>query len=291
MIQTIRNESRKVINSLRDMHRSKYLPYSKVVSEYFKNSHLNYQRFSLEDIISFKTSGTIFILGSGPSLNRISQQQWEHIARHDSFGMNFSFLKDHVPTFYQPAYHSSGWSKETFDKFFPAVRDKYTEAIWMLSDKALMRFIHPRLLPQLFPPNPKVCYYDLPVPINLESDRDFTDADFDKTVYYRGTMTLVLDCVCRLGYKNIVMLGVDLETYEHFFFDLGGMERYVRMTKEEASEVGYKFETMTPKSNKFRTMDEYYYALSDYLKRKRDTNLYVSFKNNLLCPGIEAYFE
>ena len=52
-----------------------------------------------------------------------------------------------------------------------------------------------------------------------------------------------------------------------------------------------QYENRVPKGKKFNTIDVYLYALKEYLSRKRDVNLFVGFKNNMLNPGIPAYFE
>jgi hypothetical protein len=47
-----------------------------------------------------KKSDTLFILGSGSSVNKLTEKQWEQVRKHDSFGINFWLLHPHVPNFY-----------------------------------------------------------------------------------------------------------------------------------------------------------------------------------------------
>ena len=74
-----------------DIHCQKYISYRQVIVNWIKYRHLQYQIIKdQEEIKRFKTSETIFVLGSGPSFNEITSKQWAEIGRHDSFGINFS---------------------------------------------------------------------------------------------------------------------------------------------------------------------------------------------------------
>ena len=89
-------------SALRDHSNNKYISYGEAIVNLCKNKNLKYETYTFKSVKKFKTSDTIFILGSGPSLNRISSNQVNHIKEHDSMGINKSFLrKDLVPTFHQ----------------------------------------------------------------------------------------------------------------------------------------------------------------------------------------------
>ena len=46
------------------------------------------------------TSDTVFILATGSSINGYPDSHWKTIEAHDSIGLNFFLLHDHVPTYY-----------------------------------------------------------------------------------------------------------------------------------------------------------------------------------------------
>ena len=48
----------------------------------------------------FKTSDTLFILGSGPSISLITDYQWDFISLHNSAAFNRWFYHPFVPDFY-----------------------------------------------------------------------------------------------------------------------------------------------------------------------------------------------
>ena len=51
-------------------------------------------------LASSKSSETLFILGSGSSINALTENEWAQIAAADSLGFNFWPIHDHVPTAY-----------------------------------------------------------------------------------------------------------------------------------------------------------------------------------------------
>ena len=55
--------------------------------------------------------------------------------------------------------------------------------------------------------------------------------------------------------------------------------------------TGGSFESMIPKDNKYRTMEEYYYAVDKLHFRPKGVNLYVGNKDNILSPRINIYPE
>ena len=52
------------------------------------------------DLERYKQSDTIFILGSGSSINHISPARWKAIAQHDTIGFNFWPFHAFVPKLY-----------------------------------------------------------------------------------------------------------------------------------------------------------------------------------------------
>ena len=56
--------------------------------------------FSMRKLSKFKSSDTLFIMGSGPSICDMNSDQFNHISKHDSFGFTNWTLHDHVPTYY-----------------------------------------------------------------------------------------------------------------------------------------------------------------------------------------------
>ena len=137
-------------------------------------------------------------------------------------------------------------------------------------------------------------YFGLNVKTAYLDKAGFEDGYFEKSLLYRNVMSLILDIVVRMGYEKIVLLGVDLDNWAYFYENLPEMKEYVEERIYKARpymKKGMKFDTMYPKGNKYHPFDVYLYALSDYLKRKRNITLYIGKKDNSLFPGLPAYFE
>lgn len=284
ILKSLYREFRSFIRS----QRLRYLPYRKIPFIWLKNRRLNYKIISLNEVKRYKKSDTIFILGSGPSIKELTKEQWQHISKHDSFGINFSFLLDFVPTFHSMEDGKTSWLRSFIEQKLKPYRKKFSNTVWFISNRHLSRFIHPRLTPNFFPENPICCFYKFPKQINLKEDRPFRVEDFtENSIIYRGSLSVVLYLIDRLEYKNIVLLGMDLHTPEHFYNNMPEMEEYVK--REKAVYVGDKFEYMIPKNNKFRPFDEYLYALNNFYFNPKNINLYIGIKNNLLYPKIKIY--
>ena len=78
--------------------------------------HLGIPLLSASNLESYKQSDTLFILGSGSSVNAISGERWQAIAKHDTVGFNFWLFHPFVPKMYfieaissaeQPAAHAT----------------------------------------------------------------------------------------------------------------------------------------------------------------------------------------
>ena len=294
------NTMKKVRAVIRDHRQKKCISYKDAILNWYSTRNNNYKIYNLGDVKELKTSDTIFILATGPSLNQLSSDHIKVIERHDSVGVSLSFLKKELtPTFLMPPTESADpvHSKLRLDIFSP-YRKQYNDVIIFINRKALFRMAHPRLTPYLFPEEAKCFYFRQTEGIQLEKKRPFNDDDFGKSLRYRGKLTVVLDLISKLDYKNIVLLGVDLDKWSYFYENMGGkVAEHLKNTYaaaygvEHVTEKNKKYVGMYPKAGKYNTLDEYLYALRAYLKRKKDVNLFVGFKNNMLHPEIPAYFD
>jgi len=59
--------------------RLRYLPYRKVLFTWISNRQLRYKMISKDEAKKYKRSNIIFVLGSGPSIKRLTKEQWEYI--------------------------------------------------------------------------------------------------------------------------------------------------------------------------------------------------------------------
>lgn len=289
---TLIDKLRYIKQAVQDHRKKKYVSYLTALRNWYKFRNLEYEIYDLESAGKFKTSDTVFILGAGPSLNMLNQEHIKIIKKHNSCGINYSFLKEEiVPTFHQISYEND-WGLDYMVRALSKRKGLLKDTIFFLNNKTYYRLGHPRITPYFFSEEPKCCFYKLPKPISLECPRPFNNDDFDKTVYYRGTLTIVLELLLKLDYKKIVLLGVDPDKLSYFFEDMDEMRDYCNRLYATFRKKGInKYENMVPKGNKFNTIDTYLFALKDYLLNKRNVRLFVGFKNNMFYPKIPAYFD
>ena len=194
------------IAAIRDHYQHKYVSYYEALYNFIRSLGISYKSLSISDLKLYKNSETLFILGSGPSLNKLNSEQINHINLHDSFGINYSFLKaDIIPT-----YHHFGWHRNRYNRWkllFSPYREKYKNVVIMMHKKSMYRRLtHPRLTPLLFPINPTIFIYDVPETIIVKENKMITNDQFEKSLLYRGSMSLVLDIVQNMGYKKLFCL-------------------------------------------------------------------------------------
>ena len=267
-----------------------FLSLKDAIAAWFRYRDLRYSFVSEKDWMKYKTSDTIFIFCSGPSINDITQEQLDIIKKHDSMGLNFAFLSKIPMTYYYLGYEPTSMVSMR-NAFSEDIRSVYKESLWFELDRCLYRFVHPRLTPELFPPEPKIAIIDSFKTINITNQRSFTAGDFKETLIYRGVVGFGLQMAAILGYKKIVLLGVDLNTYHHFFDDYEVMikerkDLYGRMVKSENASFD---EFLPPKQNKTKSMEEYYYAVDELFFKPKGIELYVGNQGNLLSPRIKVY--
>ena len=278
--------------AIRENMLNRYIPYHRAIYNYFKNWGLNYETYTLKTVKQFITSDTVFIVGAGPSLNRLNKDHFKIIAQHDSFAINYAFLKKEIRPTYLQLSLEKGWGLEYMVKALEQGKEQVRDSVFFTHTKALHRMAHPKLTPEFFSTNPKCCFYRLPESIQLENNRSFTKTDFDKSVFYRGTLTLVLELVLRLNYRNIVLLGIDPDQLAYFFDDYTFMQEFCEKLYGTWKKRGITtHESMVPKGNKYHTIDIYLNALNKYLLKQKQARLFLGLKGSLPLAELPIFFN
>ena len=94
--------------------------YIKNIVNYFHHSFKN-RRFIKSNIFKNKNSDTLFILGSGESINSI--KIWDKIRSHDSIGFNYFIFNNFVPSFY------------ILESTYPEYKDEYNAQLLLIEKK------------------------------------------------------------------------------------------------------------------------------------------------------------
>jgi len=125
-----------------------YLKYfvSDLRGEERTRKNLGIPLLSESNLESYKQSDTLFILGSGSSVNAISGERWQVIAKHDTVGFNFWLFHPFVPKMYfieaislaeQPAVYA------TYQELAKRRASDYSETLRRLVERHAHRACHP----------------------------------------------------------------------------------------------------------------------------------------------------
>lgn len=207
------------------------------------------QKMPLVNIFSspiFTNTGdtTLFILGSGWSVNSMSQQMFAHIAAHQSVGINYWFFHDFVPTAFSFDAGKVANSEKSRVK-------KSLDTIGRLFSREPILAAQPNIL--LLRPYQSNSQYLVPVPEELRpkswvsgranllsSGATSLSADLRVMVNRIGRNALPPaalpdngSSVVRLiflalaqGFRDIVLVGIDLNAQPHFWFAPEYVKRY-----------------------------------------------------------------
>ena len=174
-MKTVLRRTRGILNAIKVHRDRKYISYYDACANLYKSIGVEISRYNLSNVQKFKTSDTIFLLGSGPSLNDLSDIQISKINENDSFGISYSFVKKEIiPTFHQFA-NEELWGFNFCTNTFMPYRKIYKNVVVFVHSKQLLLMNHPRATPLIFPEEARYCIYKLPVPMHLETNRLFLD--------------------------------------------------------------------------------------------------------------------
>ncbi len=184
------------------------------------------------DLATVKKSEALFILGSGPSINRISAERWAAIARHDTVGFNFWLCHAFVPRLYffeaiprsdsdiYRAYCEVAKSRAAEYRAVPKVVTEMQH-----SGAAFLQDLPPEWRENLYTPRPVTLAardeaefaYGLR---ELQRRGLFQAATRIRSLFkYAGSLSSLVALAARLRYRTVVLCGVDLATQEYFYQD------------------------------------------------------------------------
>lgn len=241
------------------------MPYSALLAGYYANHAkgmalggqaardlLRVPSFNKLDLGAIKTSDTVFILGSGASINNIGEDGWENIAKHDSFGFNFWLIHSFVPTLY-----FSEALPETAPGFnYPRLYQRYLMAAaarpeYSTVPKVLTDFTADRsYFWESLPLHMKERVYSLStIPAFARSEDEFRrnarylkalgifrkSEHLNRVFKYRATISMLVSLAYSMNYKRIVLCGVDITDPRYFYHDA---ERYPQFAEVESARPG-----------------------------------------------------
>ena len=106
---------------------------------------------SFDKLISKKSSNQAIILGNGPSINDLSEEEWSIIESIDKWVLNTWMIHDVVPDFYhlEIKKHRNG---SIVKQILSEKKEKYKNVNWILDGtrKYLFEYVNPKVFKNIF---------------------------------------------------------------------------------------------------------------------------------------------
>ncbi len=245
-----------------------------------------------------KKSDTIFILGSGPSINDIKSSEWHFIQKHDTFGFNFWHIHEFIPSFY-----SFEFSKHENAERFSAkihnlnkINDKYHDTKIICKSEnihdleKIEQYLTSDLKNRLFYfytfTNSYTFYETLPL---LNKIGIFKERNTFKYAYHaRGSVVFLIYFALVMGYRKIVLCGVDLNNPDYFYEYEAAKYVDSKFKIPPRGHSGNIHKTNDPERHEL-TMEKIIYFLNEKLIKPKGVNLYVYSKKSALYPVLPIY--
>ena len=167
-----------------------------------------------------KKSDTIFIFGSGESVNLLTATQWDEIKKHNSLGFNLFLAHDFVPDYYMIEL-SPGIEEHRFFEY-AAVKKGYQDVDMFIQYKHALRSNYD-FTKYPFPEKMWVHVpYSMPSTTNEYFKKELLHFESKKTIslsniiHHRSHLDCTIQFAYILGYKKIVLTGVDFNLSPYF---------------------------------------------------------------------------
>jgi hypothetical protein len=238
-----------------------------------------YKTTPLHNLRHMRRSDTVFIFGSGGSLATIGEETWKKISMHDTFGFNFSFRQKYVRMDLHLLRELRGSMEPPaaaenviFELNEILHTERYRETILLLQDGWLAELNRMLALGLVAESNRIVRY---------KNRRGYRLPSSDPSLgitHGPGTLTDCVNIAYCLGWKRIVLIGVDL-------YDSG----YFWLPRDEPRKLG---DFTLPRHDVHPTVANGIVPfLGEWQKwlRLRGVELYNANPHSLLCRVLPLY--
>lgn len=207
--------NKKIINSLIDISQDIIATSNRVECS---TNYYNFKRY-------IRKSEKLFILGSGSSVNSIKSEDWAEIKKHDCFSFNYFLVSGFVGDLH--FVESSEIDKEQAIYYQAILEDENLKKTHYIINQ--LHFTH-----RVLRPYPAIEHlFSFQNPYRLPS--------FDKRIiksllkyghylipirnpnfgiHHSSSVCYLINLGVRMGFKNIVLVGIDLNTTDYFFYSL-----------------------------------------------------------------------
>ncbi len=176
-----------------------------------------YQELSATQLIASRKSETVFVFGSGASLNAITPGQWAQIAQHDTFGFTAFIYQKWI----RVGYHlirggvegSLNWRAYAED-FCASLNgnSNFDDAVLILQGEYFAMFANQILGYKMIRPNTRIFRYQ-----TARGEGPPTRSFAEGIRHAAGTLCDSVNVAACMGWKQIVLAGVDLYDSQYYW--------------------------------------------------------------------------
>lgn len=212
--------------------------YGRAIKRISRGSELSdeFLGFPTTEVIGqYRKNDRAVFLGSGPSVNQIADKHQEFLSGMDVWASNTFLVHDSiVPDFYhcEIKEHRNG---PLFRRLLEDKGQDYRNTVWILDGS------RPYLLDNVGSARSQnvVCYRKQYRP---EAHGRYRPAKRYVQISLVASLTLILDLMCRTGYKVVYLIGVDLSSREYFWtnnprYQGVGIPDILRWTKADEGRI------------------------------------------------------
>ncbi|RYE24708.1 MAG: hypothetical protein EOP51_06505 [Sphingobacteriales bacterium] len=256
------------------------------------------------DISKVKTSDTLFILGSGASVNDFTDRQWEEIGKHDSIGINYWVIHEFVPRYLMFELPFPPRDKYFFDALeFRKEKYKNVPIIFKGLYRNRSTFGDFKSLVAKFPSSLlKNMYLGKEFAINAKTKDEFAQTlnRLNKIGFFRarkrmrtlaqhrGTISCAIIFGIKSGYKKIVLCGVELNNDKYFYSERSEYYKSLGIVTPETGQVGANHLTNTALSSAI-PISHSIFMMKDFFKENYKIDLEVAITGSVLYPELNLY--
>ncbi len=263
------------------------------------------QRLSRLDFPTHRTSDTVFVFGTGASINSYPDTWWDVVKRHDSIGMNFFLLHEHVPTF-QVMEDVHGIRARLLERRYLEIGDYdgtplivKTQVTNLSSKRVNERIDELAELPQKIRGKTYLSV-DLLAAGKTVEDMEASYRSLARWGLWRakrrfllvskrrGSVSYVINLAVRAGYQTIVLCGVDLNHTEYFYDSRRDEFAAKGVPVPVNDEVGAVHSTNDPNENPV-TIHDVILAIDRSILKPRGIRLMVGSETSALYPELDRF--
>lgn len=246
-----------------------------------------------------KRSDTLFVLGSGQSIALYSDHQFTEMKRHDSVGFNFWLLHPFVPTYYIGEFLAASERSDLLWKNLAIRAEDYRETPVIFKYSSTF-WEEQHLVPSSLKKTYVSSHLSVPGTTRDSLLRWFTLLDFLKMftgslpggliLFRQASLSWLLVFALQLGYKKIVLCGVDLNSPKYFYEirDEFCLARGLHIPPSEYSSSIHPTNVPENCAGSLPIADVLQ-VMNDALLRKRGIKLFVGAESSALFPAIPSY--